>query len=156
MQKHDFAECKSCLLASHKDLSFKPRLHVEHFYLHRHFTCTRLSDVAGIVKTEGVRVAWEKLCNKIAGTMLQNIHRTEPFRNILQTLDFTGYTCNCPRLWSQNIFEDVKLPLRAENHRCSSHCFKLWSSHCFKLWRHLRFLLALATRHSPNCSMTKV
>ena len=68
---------------------------------------TFLSDVAGIVKPECCR-----LCNKIAGTVLQNIHRTELF-------------ATCCRYWghlatlSQNRLEDVKLAVRVENRRCS-------------------------------------
>ena len=38
---------------------------------------------------------------------------------MLQTLQVTGYTCNKLRLLSQNILEDVELPVRVENRRCS-------------------------------------
>ena len=50
-------------------------MHVGHFY----FTGkTLLSDVAGVVRPECcMRVATGRFCNKIAATVLQNIHRIE-------------------------------------------------------------------------------
>ena len=77
---------------------------------------TLLSDVAGTVKPECCTCSQGRFCNKIAGTMLQNIHGIELFAMILGT---RGYTCNRSRLLSQNSFEDVELPVRAENCRYS-------------------------------------
>ena len=55
---------------------------------------------------------------------------------MLQTLEVTGYMCNRRPILSWESSEDVDLPVRAENRRCS-HCIKcnknrlhsfLWSS----------------------------
>ena len=69
------------------------------------------------------RAARGRFCNEIAGTMLQNIHRIEPFRNMLQILGTPGYTCNRLRLLSQNCFEGGELPVQEENRMCS-HGFR--------------------------------
>ena len=65
-------------------------------------------------------VARGRICNKIVGTMLQNTHRIELFATFCR---YWGYTCNRVRLLSQNRFEDVELPVRVENRRCS-HGFR--------------------------------
>ena len=41
------------------------------------------------------------------------------FCNMLQILVTPGYMCNRLRILLQNSFEDVKLPVLVENHRCS-------------------------------------
>ena len=80
-------------------LILKPRLHVGHFYLHTSFECFR--DYQSVA-----RVARVRFCNKIAETMLQNIHS---IYNMLQILGTPGYTYKRHRLLSKNSLEDVKV-----------------------------------------------
>ena len=50
---------------------------------------TLLSDVPWIVRPECcMRVPRGRLCNKIAGTVLQNIHRIEPFATCCRYLGY--------------------------------------------------------------------
>ena len=85
----------------------KPRLHVRHLYFAGK---TLLSDVTGIVRPECcMRVARGRFCNKIAGTVLQNI---------------PGYKCNRLQLLSQNSFEDDDLPVQVKKAHVCSHGFR--------------------------------
>ena len=85
---------------------------MRHFYFTGN---TLLSDVAGIVRPECcTRVARGRFCNKIAGKVLQNIHRIELFCNMLQILGIPGYKCNRLRVLSQNSFEDDDLPVQVK------------------------------------------
>ena len=59
---------------------------------------------------------------------------------MLQTLEITGYTCNCLRLLSQNSFEDIELPVRVENCRCKCGLSKLTDKHGLKFVQFLSFL----------------
>ena len=45
------------------------------------------SDVAGTVKPERTSVARGRFCDKIAGTMLQNIHRIELFATFFSIMN---------------------------------------------------------------------
>ena len=67
---------------SHKrlELFFKSQIHVGQFYSHN--TLLLLFDVTVIMKPEGKTVARDKFCDKIAGTVLQNIHRIELFADM--------------------------------------------------------------------------
>ena len=86
---------------------------------------TLLSDVPWIVRQECcMRVARSRFCNKIAGTVLQNIHRIELFCNMLQIFWIPGCNCNRLQLLSQNSFEDDDLPVQVKKKRMCSHGFR--------------------------------
>ena len=95
-------------------LILKPLLQEGHFYLHwqenTSFECCR--DYQGVA-----RVARVRFCNKIAETMLQNIHWICKMLRILGT---PGHASNRHRLLSQNGLEDAQFPVRVENRRRSS------------------------------------
>ena len=74
-----------------------------------------------------LHVLMGRFCNKIAETVLQNIHRIEFLQHVAD-IGTIGYWCNHLRLLSQNSFEDVKLPVRVENCR-RSHSLKLRQSY---------------------------
>ena len=67
----------------------------------------------GLWNQNVVRVARGRFCDKITGTMLQNIHRIELFVTCCR------YWGHLATLLLQNSFEEVELPVRIENRRCS-------------------------------------
>ena len=84
---------------------------------------TLLSDIAVIVKQECCRCSQGMVLQQNRWNNVAEYSLNWAFCSIVQILGIPGYVCNRFRLLSQNSFEDVELPVRVENRRCS-HGFK--------------------------------
>ena len=72
-----------------------------------------------------VVIVKEDSCTCGQGQVLQRqvlqwqVRFSQGHAQVLQALEIIGHTCKHPRLLSQNNSEDVELPVRVENRRCS-------------------------------------